>query len=148
MSPPHSAPRARRREPSQLALATAQLRVCFFLILHHTSSVTPRKSSTHYSVMRLTRHRSRRHGLTEAVCALYTVYSSPRARVVERRYESNLALYSLERRLRYSLERRLASSLSVSPTKALMPSAILVVAHTSALSASRKSASEIFPSPG
>ena len=58
------------------------------------------------------------------------------------------ALYSLERRLRYSLERRLASSLSVSPTKALMPSAILVVAHTSALSASRKSASEIFPSPG
>ena len=81
---------------------------------------------------------------------MLTVYSSPRARVVERRCKKEQlgTLQLLERGLRYSLERRLASSLSVSPTKALMPSAILVVAHTSALSASRKSASEIFPSPG
>ena len=162
-APRASSPRRTLRSPSSraesaLALATAQSSVthaerygvsgCF--LLHHTSSVTRNTPEELYTLQRdeanatpVTASRPDRGSLC--------LPCSPRARVVEAGAEVREqlgALYSLERRLRYSLERRLASSLSVSPTKALMPSAILVVAHTSALSASRKSASEIFPSPG
>ena len=47
----------------------------------------------------------------------------------------------------HSFPRSAASSLSVSATNMLIPSAIFVVAHTSALSANRNSASERLPPP-